>query len=285
MNKTSISWVRGPDGASGYTWNPFAGCEHKAVSAGCVNCYAARLAATRLAHLPGYVDLATIEKLAPSPTAIPTSSVAKWTGEVRFFPKKLYEPCRKRQPSGIFCGDMGDIALLTHEQIISLHRVMMDCKWHRFFVLTKRPKLLNEALGGYGGYARLPNVIFGVSVSNQEDADSFIPELLWSPVRRRFISLEPLLQPIDISRFLPSIDWVIIGGESGGSARPCHVSWIRSVLKQCRDAGVPVHVKQLGAHVECDGKDGYRLSAANADPQWWPEDLRVREPPNMDDDR
>ena len=77
------------------------------------------------------------------------------------------------------------------------------------------------------------------------------------------------------------LGWVIVGGESGPGARPCDVSWIRSVVGQCRDAGVPVFVKQLGAAaqfsdrgvpVSCDLAD-----RKGADPSEWPEDLRVQE--------
>jgi len=65
-----------------------------------------------------------------------------------------------------------------------------------------------------------------------------------------------------------SLDWVIIGGESGPGARPMQIAWARSLVEQCKDAGVPVFVKQLGGRVD-----------KRSDPALWPEDLRVREYP------
>jgi protein gp37 len=69
MNRTKIAWVRNPDGSPGFTWNPAIGCSHE--SPGCQNCYAARLASTRLAHLPQYAGLARD---------------GHWTGNVRLLP-------------------------------------------------------------------------------------------------------------------------------------------------------------------------------------------------------
>ena len=81
----------------------------------------------------------------------------------------------------------------------------------------------------------------------------------------------------------PRIDWLIVGGESGPHARPCDLAWIRSAVAQCRAAGVPVFVKQLGG---ADGPDSVTVVSgmryrdrAGADPSEWPEDLRVREWP------
>jgi protein gp37 len=165
----------------------------------------------------------------------------------------------------------------------------------------------------------LPNVWLGVSVENQRFADERIPLLLQTPAAVRFISAEPLLGPIDLNdvgdcinalddsdaplgtRFL---DWVIVGGESGGSARPFEITWARSIVEQCDEAGVPVFVKQLGAQplaptmtsldvakanarAGCDfivGSDArtrrlYLRDRKGGDPAEWPEHLRVRQLP------
>lgn len=118
----------------------------------------------------------------------------------------------------------------------------------------------------------LPNVWLGTSCENQAKADERIPHLLRCPAHVRFISAEPLLGELSLAEALgtrqqasgpettgasslvpgaslPRIDWVIVGGESGAGARACDVGWVRSVVKQCRDAGVPVFVKQLGRWV------------------------------------
>jgi protein gp37 len=175
----------------------------------------------------------------------------------------------------------------------------------------------------------LPNVWLGVSVENQRFADERIPLLLQTPAAVRFISAEPLLGPVDIAYWLTcdacghpwrfhtaggmcqgtakgiecycvmpreaSLDWVIVGGESGQGARPFDLSWARSIVAQCKAAGVPVFVKQLGANAQdADGSMHGRYSAGGikhdfpkllnrkgGDPSEWPEDLRVREFPEV----
>lgn len=139
----------------------------------------------------------------------------------------------------------------------------------------------------------LPNVWLGVSAENQEQADKRIPLLLQCPAAVRFVSAEPLLGPIDLiyAAFdgswgvedMGRLDWVIVGGESGHGARPCNVEWIRSIVKQCGDAGVPVFVKQLGAEpVDGHGWRDYRISHNKGGNMLeWPDDLRVREFPEV----
>lgn len=143
------------------------------------------------------------------------------------------------------------------------------------------------------------NLWMGTSVENQAAADERIPHLRYVPAVVRFLSVEPLLGPVD-DLPLAGIDWVIVGGESGPKARPCDVSWIRSIRDQCKAAGVPCFVKQLGAHVrdlgamaahsfepeECwpagTKQDGTTILLADkkgGDWSEWPEDLRVREFP------
>lgn len=111
----------------------------------------------------------------------------------------------------------------------------------------------------------LPNVWLGTSVEDHARADERIPWLLRCPAAVRFLSVEPLLEAVDLSFWLDrarynavyasgkrldrigTVDWVIVGGESGAKARPCDIAWIRSVVTQCKGAGVPCFVKQLGA--------------------------------------
>jgi protein gp37 len=122
------------------------------------------------------------------------------------------------------------------------------------------------------------------------------------------VSAEPLLEPITLTSYLKcescldsqicwcvdlKINWVIVGGESGPDARLCDIAWIRSIVRQCKDADVPVFVKQLGSqpHDLSDGSDrpnaGTLLdlrSRKGGDPSEWPEDLRVREMPQKQGD-
>lgn len=155
----------------------------------------------------------------------------------------------------------------------------------------------------------LPNVHVGVSVETQATADQRIPELQRTPAALRWISLEPQLESVDLDderdylnprtiapikrvgssleiafdqeTRLPRIDWVVVGGESGPRARPFDLSWARTVLEQCRSAGVACFIKQLGARPLAIEFDDYvrPRHRKGADPSEWPADLRVREMP------
>lgn len=150
-----------------------------------------------------------------------------------------------------------------------------------------------------------PNLWLGTSIENQPTADERTQRLKESPATLRFLSCEPLLASVRIP--LAGIDWVIVGGESGGDARPCDITWIRSIVDQCARAGVPCFVKQFGAHVtapndevaewldECavclDDVDiaGMRLPGDSVrvhlnhrrggEPDEWPRELRIRQFP------
>lgn len=106
------------------------------------------------------------------------------------------------------------------------------------------------------------NVWLGATIVNQEEADRDIPKLLATPAHKRFLSMEPLLGPVDIPMFYapqhgariedgaqsPKIDWAIVGGESGPGARPMHPDWARDVRDLCEAVGVPFLFKQWGEH-------------------------------------
>lgn len=128
------------------------------------------------------------------------------------------------------------------------------------------------------------NVWLGATICNQQEADRDVPKLLAVPAAVRFLSIEPMLGPIDVTRWLRprqtknhdgyggdhapgwttdtrTIDWIIAGGESGPQARPSHPEWFRSLRDQCKAAGVPFLFKQWGeweihstenGHHDCD---------------------------------
>lgn len=139
----------------------------------------------------------------------------------------------------------------------------------------------------------LPNVHLGVSVEDQKTADERIPLLLQTPAAVRWISAEPMLGSIDLEPFLnwgrlgetwDSLDWVVVGGESGSNARPFDVAWARSIIEQCKAAGVACFVKQLGAKpmLSTHPFDDRSLRLENkkgGDMSEWPQDLRIREFP------
>lgn len=278
MGKTSIEWTDA-------SWNPIVGCTE--VSPGCANCYAARLAATRLKNVPSYKGLSVLRhgKRQDIPFLADGSFAIRprWTGEVRFLPERLEEPLHWRKPRRIFVCDMGD---LFHESIDfswigDIWRQMAKCPQHTFQVLTKRPARMLEFLSQAENYRKtgvtpdalfdhwpLPNVWLGVSVENQHFADERIPLLLQTPAAVRFISAEPLLGSINLNcvkdgknyndtvggirSIRPNLDWVIAGGESGPNARPMHPDWARGLRDQCQAAGVPFFFKQWGQWVPWD---------------------------------
>ena len=174
-------------------------------------------------------------------------------------------------------------------------------------------RLLREQFEDDPSKYPLPNVWPGVSVENQETADKRIPELLNTPAAKRFVSYEPALGPVDFGRWIggddgdnhcvrcgcvwledgisehdpcpsgfgPRLDWIIVGGESGPGARPFDIEWARSTVRQCKVAGVPVFVKQVGSRPFCSGRHGEwkPKDRKGGDPSEWAEDLRVREFP------
>lgn len=150
------------------------------------------------------------------------------------------------------------------------------------------------------------NCWLGVSCENQEWADKRIPWLLKTPAAVRFVSAEPLLGTLDLGECLSHLDWVIVGGESGSGARPFDIQWARDIIAQCKDSGVPCFVKQIGSIPVWDRcgivafnptlglcnlppvetPEGYRWrikteDRKGGDPSEWPEDLRVREFPEV----
>jgi len=202
------------------TWNPVTGCTK--VSQGCKHCYAERMAAR-------------LEAMG--------SDRYRNGFHVTLHPDLLDVPRRWRQARIVFVNSMSD---LFHDDIplAYIQRVfatMRDCPHHTFQVLTKRSERLAELA------AQLPwpsNVWMGVSV---EDAHVLhrVTDLQSVPAAVRFLSLEPLIGPLDRLP-LEGIHWVIVGGESGPRARPMRKDWVVSLFRQCRTARVPFFFKQWG---------------------------------------
>jgi protein gp37 len=130
---------------------------------------------------------------------------------------------------------------------------------HAYQILTKRALRIAEALPNDWGQG-YENVWLGVTVENRRHGLPRMDILRDVPATIRFLSIEPLLE--DLGKIdLSGIDWVIVGGEIGPSARPMNPEWAMAVREQCRASGVPFFLKQM-----------YRKAAI-------PEDLRVREFP------
>ena len=211
--RSNIEWTE-------MTWNPVTGCTK--ISQGCKRCYA-----ERMAH--------RLEAMG--------SERYRNGFKVTLHPDLLDVPRRWRQPRIVFVNSMSD---LFHEDVplAYIERVfatMRDCPQHTFQILTKR----SERLAQLAPELRWPrNVWMGVSV---EDARVLhrISDLQRVPAAVRFLSLEPLIGPLD-ELPLDGIQWVIVGGESGPKARPLQREWVTSIFHQCRAARVPFFFKQWG---------------------------------------
>lgn len=289
MGDTTIEWTD-------KTWNPVTGCTK--VSQGCKNCYAESIA-NRMWEL----------QYKPNADGTPR----KFT-DVRCHEDRLNQPFSWRKPQMVFVNSMSD---LFHEDvpdefIDQVFGVMALTPRHTYQVLTKRPERMTayfadmpyrfqlvemeadmflQREAGVGTFLNtkdwpLPNVWLGTSVEDQANADKRIPYLLDTPAHVRFLSVEPMLGPVDLSpdrspypsghwlRFgehspygVRPIHWVIVGGESGRGARRFDPDWARSIRDQCAAAGVAFFMKQLGGF-----RPGTKLESL-------PEDLRVRQFP------
>lgn len=239
------------------------------VSAGCAHCYAESMNIRFGTGLPFddrkvefYLDLSVFDKLPPKPC--------------RVFVQSMGDPFHKDVPA-----DFG---------FRLLDKILEYAGLHTFFMLTKRPERIQPFLNliedwnSSEDYCK--DIWFGTSIEDQKTADERIPHILNAAVRRRFLSVEPMLGGTDIIEYLEEsgyesggaqgwittsmgIDWVVIGAESGPNRRPCEIELVRDLAGQCLMTKTPLFIKQL--HI--DGK-------LSKDPAEWPEDLRIQEYPH-----
>lgn len=310
--KTKIEWCH-------HTFSPWRGCTK--VSPGCAHCYAEQQAKRNPKVLGEWGPQGERVIAGEAYWKMPL----KWDREAR-------EAGERRR---VFCASLADVFEDRPELIAPRQRLFQligQTPHLAWLLLTKRPQVAVENWPFWAGMAYgsrlkaglpvkefgpvLPNVWVGVSVEDQARADERIPPLLEIPATVRFLSVEPLLGPVDPTRVMMTgtghpiwhdvlrreygdgvdgcrlaglragVDWVIIGGESGPHARPCHVGWVRNLLRQCRDARVPCFVKQLGGEprpsaLPSDVVVRFIRDPKGGDPAEWPEDLRVREFPNV----
>ena len=210
---TSIEWTES-------TWNPVTGCSK--ISAGCVNCYAERMARRlRAVGVPNYTN----------------------GFEVTLHEELLMLPLKWHKPKIIFVNSMSD---LFHEKIpddfiLRIFDIMNRASWHRFQILTKRSDRLSRMSPG------LPwadNIWMGVTVEDRKCAFR-IEHLRKTRASIKFISMEPLLEPVE-ELDLIGIDWVIVGGESGPGARPLNENWVMDIKGKCQTSNIPFFFKQWG---------------------------------------
>jgi len=328
---TNIEWT-------GKTWNPVVGCSK--VSAGCNNCYAIpqshrnaaiaqELPIDRRGRLKYYEGLT--EK---------RGDRIEWTGVVNFVEEALEIPLKRKKSTVWFVNSMSDLfhESVTDEQLDRIFVIMALTPQHTYQILTKRPKrMLDYFLSNrwddatFGGIplsdvarlaADLPvplgiplrchfplaNVHLGVTVENQKAADDRIPLLLQTPASVRFLSIEPLLERVDLTlikqiddfqqihktlsghssidgqmqHLTNSINWVIVGGESGHGARLFDLAWARDLREQCEWSNVPFFFKQCGANC-IDSLNGNSIDTKGKGADWadpnFPADLKIRQLP------
>ncbi|KWE25682.1 phage Gp37/Gp68 family protein [Burkholderia territorii] len=254
---TKIEWCD-------HTFNPWEGCQR--VGPGCDHCYAE----TRSARFGG----GTAVNWGPGAPRRRTSA-ANWRKPLQWNRDGTFYAIHGRRQR-VFCASLADVFdnevdMLWRRDLFQLIADTQNLDW---LLLTKRignvPTMLQHI-----GIDRLPdNVWLGATIVNQAEADRDIPKLLAVPARVRFLSMEPLLGPVDLGAALfeccgdmsvgaqymgateqvccghpqprDVLDWVIVGGESGRGARPMHADWARSLRDQCAAAGVPFLFKQWG---------------------------------------
>jgi len=264
---TAIEWTDA-------TWNPITGCS--LASPGCTNCYAMKLAGTRLQHHASRAGLTEMGKAGPV-----------WNGVVRFNQEWLDQPLRWTRPRMIFVCAHGDLfhEAVPDEWIDRVFEVMERCSapngaGHIFQILTKRAQRMRQYMQARlarrvahaDAFSRCPtpamrdspaarwareaaqpayysNIWAGVSAEDQTRFDERAGDLEHTPAAVRWFSFEPLLGGIDAAQRFASgaFHWAVVGGESGPGARPMHPDWARSLRDQCETAGVAFHFKQWGA--------------------------------------
>jgi protein gp37 len=280
MQKTKIEWAD-------YTWNPAVGCSR--VSSGCDNCYAKAIV-HRFPNLTGW----DFYEYYCGPNGGEDGEPIGWDGIAHFKPERLEEPFHLRpgkdRPHRIFVCSMSDLfhESLSNEQISAVFGVMAATPQHKYVVLTKRPERalewfkivlpsllfpIVEKLGVDRSLLPhilqwpLPNVIMCASVEDQKTSDERIPLLLQIPSAKRFVSVEPMLEKIDVKRYLKchcdeywpgqghpldcpakgGVNLIICGAETGSGKRPFRDEWALYLRDQCAAAGVPFFFKKDGA--------------------------------------
>src|SRR5581483_11952385 len=284
-------------GTKGFTWNPIrarlvkdgrprtgtqsngksvhSGTFCTRISPGCKNCYASVINKRFGTGLPFEVP---------------------HLAEHEFFidQRILEEPLRRKKPATIFVGDMFDLfhEAITNELIAEVFHVIARSQQHVFQVLTKRTDRMHDWMAIAASGVNIPSiriklqfhwpmshVWIGTSVESQKYADERIPLLLNTPAAVRFLSVEPLLERVDLTPFLRGIDWVICGGESGPGARQFNIKWATDLMKQCSEQGAKFFMKQVGSNCWLGQFPVYSVTRKGGKMDDWPVWLRVREFP------
>ena len=235
MGKNSkIEWTH-------HTFNPWYGCQK--IAPGCDHCYA-----------EGWAKRSGLVQWGPGAERRRTNT-SNWKNPLRWDAAAARMGVRYR----VFCASLADV---FDNAAPTAWRVDLWCLIRRtpnldWLIVTKRVgNVLGMLPADWGdGY---PNVMILITVTNQYEADRDIPRLLSLPAAQRGLSMEPLLDEVDLSHdltYLDHLDWVIVGGESGIKARPMNQVWVRRLRDQCEHAAVPFLFKQWGEWLPFDESD------------------------------
>ena len=318
MSTTKIAWTD-------LTLNPVIGCTHaayrpqdetKAVAhPGCQNCYAEVMCSRTLPGFEVHNECSQGGRWTGKVEVIHDRLL--WP-----FTRKEYRPRLDGTKRRCFLTSLGDLGhpSLKVQDWMAIQGMMLLADWIIWQDLTKRPIVQENRLKQYSPmecvaawrevvgqdmarqyvqfeepeewhllgrkWHHFTHIHRYVSVSDQPTVDALIPDLLEMPAAVRGISLEPMLAPVDLTRWIDRLDHVIIGGESGRKARPFDPQWAADVLNQCREAGKPCFVKQMGSDPYTedvtqwewfDADSPLQLSGKGEDMNEWPECLRVRQ--------
>ena len=285
----------------GELWSPITGCSGKGCKAHCW----ARDMVRRFPAIHGWepIDIFKNGYIQKSKKTFDAISFS----HVQFHPDRLDKPLHWRKPRRIgvsFTGDLFD-EQVRGSWLYSIYPVMVEADWHTYFVLTKQVKRMAQWISNTktAWKNRTSHIYHGVSICDQEDADTKIPELLRIP-GKHWVSIEPMLGAVDVSKYGPilnyryddpltnqsyirdypmecageypirmyndpCIDWLVLGCESGKKRRPCQLEWMGDVVEQCQVALVPVYCKQI------QNEKGRVIHDINL----FPEALKVRQLP------
>ncbi|HUT62163.1 MAG TPA: DUF5131 family protein [Phycisphaerae bacterium] len=167
-----------------------------------------------------------------------------------FHPDRLGQPLRWRRSRVVgvcFLGELFAHAIpsLWRQEML---KVVAATPRHIYLLLTKQPQNITRDWGIF------ENVWIGTSVTDQATADERIPLLLSIPAAHRWVSVEPLIGPTFLVPYLPDLNQVIVGCESGANRRPAPHFWAAEISDACRGARVPCYIKQLSEHPNGNGE-------------------------------
>jgi protein gp37 len=248
---TKIEWAD-------HTFNPWEGCQK--VGPGCDHCYAEARNA-RYAHgsmvAPNWGPGAPRRRTSQGNWNKPR----KWNRAAEAFA----EAHGRRQR--VFCASLADVFdnAVDPGWRRDLFDLIDETPMLDWLLLTKRIGNVMPMLADLGRECLPVHVWLGATIVNQEEADRDIPKLLDARAAVRFLSMEPLLGPVELAKPLAAwqssrtndqkahigwgtvlLDWVIVGGESGTGSRPMHPGWVQSLRDQCEGIGIPFLFKQWG---------------------------------------